>query len=141
MLVEKGPGDSKDGAEPGGAAPQLSAELLSSMAPIDHAGVREKAPAAEDGAAAPPAAGAEEGAPARRVVYGPVDVTLVDGTCECFGTELVCGRAYTFAPGESVGLFTWTGCLLRLQGGATTTRLCTHPHIPTYTCLPKQRRR
>ena len=148
MLVDKGPGDRRTGTEPGSAPPQLSAELLSSMAPIDlavpkeekeAAGATEEAakPAGEEGKEEKEKEEEEEDAKlARKVSYGPVEVTLVDGTCECFGTELVRERAYTFVPGESVGLFTCTGCLLRIQGGATTTRL---PHSTSHPSANRQK--
>jgi len=52
------------------------------------------------------------------VEYGPVKVTLIDGTCECFGSELVPNKEYVFNPGMIFALFTWSGCQLSITGGA-----------------------
>ena len=136
---------------------ELSAAQLSSLAPIDLASTAPKASAATDKstseaapsettttetevAAEAAAAGTKpdtEEAP--KPTYGPVTVTLVEGTCEYFGAELVCGKEYVFAPGETCVLFTWTGCLLTVQGGLFTAGLFTRSHTaPTHAQTHKQ---
>ena len=46
-------------------------------------------------------------------------LTLLDGTAEVFGVELVPGTAYTFRGGANVAVFTWHGARVALAGLGT----------------------
>ncbi|KAM9325920.1 polyribonucleotide 5'-hydroxyl-kinase Clp1 isoform 1-T1 [Gastrophryne carolinensis] len=46
----------------------------------------------------------------------PVQVELVSGMAEVFGTELVKNKKYTFPPGSRAAVFTWHGCAVQLYG-------------------------
>ncbi|XP_018413339.1 PREDICTED: polyribonucleotide 5'-hydroxyl-kinase Clp1 [Nanorana parkeri] len=48
----------------------------------------------------------------------PVQVELVSGQAEVFGTELVKNKKYTFPPGSRAAVFTWHGCCVQLFGSA-----------------------
>ncbi|XP_056387452.1 polyribonucleotide 5'-hydroxyl-kinase Clp1 isoform X3 [Hyla sarda] len=46
----------------------------------------------------------------------PVQVELVSGLAEVFGTELTKNKKYTFTPGSRAAVFTWHGCTVQLWG-------------------------
>lgn len=48
----------------------------------------------------------------------PVQVELVSGMAEVFGTELVKNKKYTFPPGSRAAVFTWHGCTVQLFGSS-----------------------
>ncbi|GME43395.1 putative pre-mRNA cleavage complex II protein clp1 protein [Neofusicoccum parvum] len=45
-------------------------------------------------------------------------VKLLNGTAECFGTELACNakEPYLFRPGTKAAIYTWHGCRLQVEG-------------------------
>jgi len=45
-----------------------------------------------------------------------VNLELIDGKAEIFGTELTKNKKYAFNSGAKVAVFTWHGCKLSLQG-------------------------
>lgn len=45
-----------------------------------------------------------------------VEVMIVDGQAEIFGTELVRNRRYLFGSGAKVAVFTWHGCVVEVTG-------------------------
>lgn len=45
-----------------------------------------------------------------------IEVELVRGTAEIFGTELVSRRTYTFSEGLNLAIFTWHSCVLSVKG-------------------------
>lgn len=45
-----------------------------------------------------------------------VQLELLDGMAEYFGTELTKGKKYSFETGSKVAIFTWHGCLIKLIG-------------------------
>ena len=106
---------------------QVSAAVMESLAPLvldseveSKKEEEEKKPDAPEGGDA--AAQTEEPKPAEeeeeKIEYGPIKIVLKDGTCECFGAELVPNKEYVFNPGMIFALFTWTGCKLSITGGS-----------------------
>lgn len=45
-----------------------------------------------------------------------VQMELLEGMAEVFGSELTKGKVYNFDQGSKVAVFTWHGCLIKLQG-------------------------
>ncbi|XP_062574339.1 polyribonucleotide 5'-hydroxyl-kinase Clp1-like [Saccostrea cucullata] len=45
-----------------------------------------------------------------------VQMELLEGMAEVFGSELTKGKIYNFDQGAKVAVFTWHGCLIKLQG-------------------------
>lgn len=55
-----------------------------------------------------------------------VELTLVSGSAEVFGAEMVANRAYAFS-GTQQAVFSWTGCTLEVQGA------CGHSYVAAET--------
>ncbi|KAL1640540.1 Cleavage polyadenylation factor subunit clp1 [Diplodia intermedia] len=49
---------------------------------------------------------------------GALTVKLLNGTAECFGTELACNakEPYAFRAGTKAAIYTWHGCRLQVEG-------------------------
>lgn len=45
-----------------------------------------------------------------------VELELVTGLAEVFGSELNRNKKYTFGPGSKIAVFTWQGCTVNLYG-------------------------
>lgn len=45
-----------------------------------------------------------------------LEVELLDGKAEVFGTELVKGKKYTFVPSSKLAVFSWQGCGVKTTG-------------------------
>lgn len=45
-----------------------------------------------------------------------VQLELLSGLAEVFGSELNRNKKYTFGPGSKIAVFTWQGCSLSLSG-------------------------
>ena len=70
-----------------------------------------------------------------------VELTLLQGKAEIFGTELVLGKSYTFLSGANVAVFTWHGCSLKLKGNTEGTYIAKETpmamYLNTHTCLER----
>ncbi|XP_042869023.1 protein CLP1 homolog [Penaeus japonicus] len=73
-----------------------------------------------------------------------VDLTLVNGKAEVFGTELAPDKPYTFFPGAKVAVFTWHGCVLKLSGPTEGTYVAKETpmimYLNTHACLERLRK-
>jgi len=47
---------------------------------------------------------------------GEVNVAILEGQAEIFGTELVKNKPYVFSSGTNLAIFTWHGCTVELTG-------------------------
>ncbi len=45
-----------------------------------------------------------------------VELELITGMAEVFGSELNRNKKYTFGPGSKIAVFTWQGCSVNLYG-------------------------
>uniref|UniRef100_A0A2C9K704 Protein CLP1 homolog n=2 Tax=Biomphalaria glabrata TaxID=6526 RepID=A0A2C9K704_BIOGL len=45
-----------------------------------------------------------------------VEIEMIEGQAEMFGTELAKNRKYSFVSGSKIAIFTWHGCVLQLRG-------------------------
>lgn len=45
-----------------------------------------------------------------------VELELLTGMAEVFGSELNRNKKYTFGPGSKIAVFTWQGCCVNLYG-------------------------
>ncbi|MEQ2226828.1 Cleavage polyadenylation factor subunit clp1 [Ilyodon furcidens] len=45
-----------------------------------------------------------------------VELELLTGMAEVFGSELNRNKKYTFGPGSKIAVFTWQGCSVNLYG-------------------------
>ncbi|XP_074601825.1 protein CLP1 homolog [Brevipalpus obovatus] len=50
-----------------------------------------------------------------------IDVELVTGLAELFGTELIIGKKYGFFGGTKAAIYTWHGCTIKVTGVCSTT--------------------
>ncbi|KAF8417046.1 Pre-mRNA cleavage complex II protein Clp1-domain-containing protein [Tirmania nivea] len=64
----------------------------------------------------------------------PVEVKILSGTAEIFGTELPLGHKYTFA-GTKLSIYTHHGCELECRGSPSVEYTAEETPIPTYTNL------
>lgn len=72
------------------------------------------------------------------IVRGPNDkvwLTLLEGSAEIFGSDLLLNQVYEFSYFSSVAVFTWTGCIINLQKEASKN---TYFHI-TASKIPKMK--
>ncbi|XP_063284231.1 polyribonucleotide 5'-hydroxyl-kinase Clp1-like [Pelobates fuscus] len=83
----------------------------------------------------------ERGSELRIEVEGKasVQIELVSGFAELFGSELVLKRKYSFSPGSRIGVFTWHGCMLQYWGSPALAYVSTDtpmlPYINTHAGL------
>ena len=70
-----------------------------------------------------------------------VELTLLQGKAEIFGTELAPWKSYTFLSGAKVAVFTWNGCRLQLKGNTEGTYIAKETpmamYLNTHTCLER----
>ncbi|KAH3756235.1 pre-mRNA cleavage complex subunit [Pelomyxa schiedti] len=66
---------------------------------------------------------------------GGATLTVVSGSCECFGTELAPRGEYHFTPGAKCAVFTWRGCSLQLRGAASHAYVAGDTPMPAYAVL------
>lgn len=52
-----------------------------------------------------------------------VELELISGLAEVFGSELNRNKKYTFGPGSKIAVFTWQGCTVNLYGKPEVSRL------------------
>lgn len=73
-----------------------------------------------------------------------VDLKLISGKAEMFGTELAPDKPYTFYPGAKVAVYTWHGCTLKLTGNTEGTYIAKETpmvmYLNTHACLERLRK-
>ncbi|XP_068210605.1 protein CLP1 homolog isoform X1 [Palaemon carinicauda] len=73
-----------------------------------------------------------------------VELTLLQGKAEVFGTELAPDKPYVFLSGAKVAVYTWHGCALKLNGNTEGTYIAKETpmimYLNTHACLERMRR-
>ena len=55
-----------------------------------------------------------------------------EGNAELFGTELIKNKPYYFNAGQAFGVFTWSGCKIRLTGRTETAYISKETPMVSY---------
>jgi len=73
-----------------------------------------------------------------------VELTLVRGKAEIFGTELPPGKSCSFLSGAKVAVYTWHGCTIKLKGNTEGTYVAKETpmvmYLNTHACLERLRK-